>query len=199
VAHLEAGNGNTPSAGVSVCVYGRVDLPCVLTDEDGTYEHLCIPEGDVGILFSKEGFASTLSLRVFVASIGQTVSGFIVNDADNARVFQAAGATYPRPGYGLVTVNDSRDRDGMVATAVGTGVDGPFYSPDGATIVSNGTGTTGQGLVFFLAPVGSLKIELHGPSAGACQEDLGGWASVDSTITLPVAENTETTVLVRCP
>jgi hypothetical protein len=80
-------------------------------------------------------------------------------------------------------------------------VAGPFYSAHGTAIESGAGATTGEGVVFLIAPAGNLKIEMKSPNpdGGACIQTLGGWGSGDGTITVPVFENTETSALIRCP
>ena len=64
VHHLGPSNGLVDAAGVRVCIHQRPDIPCVTTAADGTFEQSCVPEGDTAIAFSKDGYASTLWLRV---------------------------------------------------------------------------------------------------------------------------------------
>jgi hypothetical protein len=187
-----------PNAGVQVCVYQRPDLPCVTTAEDGTYEHTCLPEGDTAVLFSKEGHASTLWLRVVTAGIGQHLDTYVLPDSENTKLFGTVGVTYPRAGHGMVTLNDLSDTGQITVTAEGAATDGPFYSRDAVTIDRDAGATVGNGIVFLVAPVGSLKLRMTTPDAKKCQQVLGGWGSVDNTITVPVVENTETSVFINC-
>jgi hypothetical protein len=198
VHHLGATGELVDAADVRVCIHERPDIPCVTTANDGTFEHTCVPEGDTALLFSKSGFASTLWLRVITPGIGQTMEALVLKDSENAALFAATGVTYPRSGYGLVTMNDLRDTDGVVVTPEGTGTDGPFYSSNGTAIDRDAGSSTGDGLVFTVAPVGKLKLRITGPDGGACQQAFGGWQSTDSTVTVPVLENTETSLFIAC-
>jgi hypothetical protein len=198
VYHLDDKGKLVAAPNVRVCIHSRADLPCVTTDAEGTYEHQCVPEGDTAISFTKPGYASTLWLRVITAGFGQTFEALVVRDADNSALFSAAGATYPKSGYGLVTMNDTQDTDGIVVEPLDAATEGPLYSASGTKIDRDAGGSLGDGIIFTIAPVGTLKLRLRGPDGGACQQELGGWSSVDSTITVPVLEDTETSVLVRC-
>jgi hypothetical protein len=189
-----------PASGARVCIHGRPDIPCVQALADGTYEHTCVPDGDVPILFSKEGVGSTLWLRVITAGLAQLVDTPIATGAENTKVFASIGLTYPRPGHGILTVNDARDSagGGITFTALGRGADGPYYSSNGETIDRDAGPSTGLGLALFLAPAGNVQLRLDAPDGGACGQTLGGWGSDGRTITVPVLDQTETLVLVRC-
>lgn len=198
-----------PFAGVpdvKVCLFNHPELPCVMTGPDGTYEHTCVPEGDVSMLFSKTGFAQTLWLRVFLAGVGQNFQVALVPDAVNKKLFETAGETYPRPGYGLVTLNDQLDTSGITVAPLSPGASGPFYSAHGIDIDRDAGGTIGEGLVFMIAPVGSLTFQMTAPalsdggtSSSMCQQALGGWGAANGKMTVPVLENTETSLNILCP
>lgn len=196
VSHLADNDKDlVPAVDVRICVHGRDDLPCVVTAKDGTYEHLCLPEGEVEITYSKPGYPSVMWLRVLTAGLGDPADALLPTDAQNAKLL---GSAYPRAGRGLVTMNDTRDTDGITIAPVGATVDGPFYSDDGLSIDRDAGATFGQGLAFVVAPVGNLTLRLTHPDAGPCQQALGGWSSGPGTITVPVLENTETSFFIRC-
>lgn len=196
VSHLADNDTDlVPAADVRICVHRRDDLPCVVTAKDGTYEHLCLPEGEVGIAYSKPGYPSVLWLRVLSAGLGEPADALLPTDAQNVKLF---GSAYPRAGRGLVTMNDTRDTDGITIAPVGATIDGPFYSGDGLSIDRDAGATFSQGLAFVVAPVGNLTLRLTHPEAGPCQQALGGWSSGPGTITVPVLENTETALFIRC-
>jgi hypothetical protein len=201
VTMLDGSDPPPPVPGARICVHDRPDLPCVSSAEDGSYEHSCLPEGDVGILFSKDEVGRTLWLRVITPGIPQQVEGKIVTQAENVRFFGDVGVAYPRSGHGIVTLLDS-DRSakgGMYVEPLEQGVEGPFYSSDGVNLDRDAGPTAGFGLAVMLAPAGSLDVALTHVDGGGCQQVLGGWGSDAGKITVPVLEDTETLVLVRCP
>lgn len=200
VTILDGSKTPPPAAGARVCIHGRADLPCVESLADGTYEHTCVPEGDVGILFSKDGVGRMLALRVMTAGIAQELEGKLATTDENKKLFAPVGVTYPRPGRGLVTLNETHDMGyAFTVTPLAAGVDGPFYSADGEKIDRTADAGVGLGYVFMAAPIGELQIGMAAADGGTCQQVLGGWGSKDGKITVPVLEDTETFVFVRCP
>lgn len=208
VTILDGSKEPPPAPGATVCILDHPELPCAVALADGTYEHTCVPEGDVGILFTKEGVGRTLWLRVMTAGIAQEVLGKIATKAENQKLFAAVNVTYPRAGHGMITINDTQDSagGGIHVTPVGSG-DGPYYSSDGEKIDGNVGPSAGIGIAFIVAPTGKLEIQLTAPSAADGGTDAGsslcgqvqrGWGSNGHTITVPVLEDTETDVNVRC-
>lgn len=201
VTILDGSKDPPPAAGARVCVHGRPDLPCASALADGTFEHTCMPEGDAAVLFEQAGIGRTLWLRVFTSGLGQTIDAKIATTEENRKLFAPAGVTYPRAGHGMITVNDSQDSagGGIRIEPHGAGVEGPFLSGNGETIDADGGLTHGGGVAFLVAPVGEQVIGLSDPDGGACGQVSGGWGTGGGTITVPVLEDTETNMLVRCP
>jgi hypothetical protein len=199
VTILDGSKTPPPAPGARVCVHGRPDLPCVDALADGTYEHTCMPVGDVAILFSHEA-GRTLWLRVLLPGFPQLLDAPIANRAENVKLFSAVGIAYPQPGMGIVTLNDALNTTtGGFTVSVPPGILGPWYSSNGTTITHDAGPTSGEGFVFALAPAGDLTIGLVGADGGACQQVSGGWGSGDGGITVPVLDDAETLVLVSCP
>lgn len=198
VRHLQSGT-SPPLAGVAVCVDGRTDIACATTASDGSYVHDCVPVGDSLIRFALVGYAPTTWARFSLAFDDNELGAFLLRDEDNAALFGDAGVTYPRVGYGLVGLNDVTDIDGITMAAVSSGMDGPYYSADGMSLDPAATGTVGDGVVFFVAPVGKAEIRITSPNGGACGQLGGGWGgATPNTIAVPVFENGETDLFVRC-
>lgn len=208
VTILDGSKEPPPAPGAKVCILDHPELPCATALADGTYEHTCVPEGDIGILFTKEGVGRTVWLRVMTAGIAQEVDGKIATREENQKLFAAVSVTYPRVGYGMVTINDTQDSagGGVFVTPVGSGTDGPFYSSDGEKIDGKVGPSAGLGIAFIVAPTGKLEIQLTAPStdggadggSSLCGQVQRGWGSNGRTITVPVLEDTETDVNVRC-
>jgi hypothetical protein len=200
VTILDGSDQPPPAAGARVCIHGHPDLPCVDALGDGTYEHNCVPTGDVAILFSHDA-GRVLWLRVLVPGIPQALDTPIGTRAENVKLFAPAGVAYPQPAMGIVTLNDSLDSaKGGITFSAPAGSIGPFYSSDGSKITNDAGPSTGGGWAFVLVPAGDARFGLAGADpATICGQVSGGWGSGDGGITVPVLEDVETRVLVTCP
>ncbi len=185
-------------AGVTVCNADRPDQPCATTDGEGAYVLDCVPNGDVVLSFARSGYTRTVWLRV-AGGTPQRVDATLLTDLQNTAFYQPVGATFPMPGYGSVALNDATHLDGIAFSA--PSAIGPFYSADGATLSPTATGTIGDGVVFFIAPVGTLAVEIT-PPAGmeglVCGQAAGGFLSNGRGLSVPVFEHTEVGVLTGC-
>jgi len=183
-------------AGTEVCNADRPDLPCVTTDDQGQYELACFGTGDVLLSFSHPGFVRSMWLRVAIG-VPEHLDATLLTVQQNADFYAPVGAVFPHPGFGTVAINDTTHLDGIAFSA--TGASGPFYSADGIRLDPAATGTIGDGVVFFIAPVGTLEIEIAPPNAAAsCGEVYGGFLSTGHGFTVPVFEATEAGVYVKC-
>jgi hypothetical protein len=183
-------------ADTEVCNADRADQPCTTTDANGVYELACVTNGDAMISFAHAGYAHTVWLRVATGAT-QDVDATLLTDDQHSAFYSPVGATFPKPGYGAVGLNDTTHLDGIALSAVGA--EGPFYSPDGITLDPTATGTTGDGVVFFIAPTGTLSIEIAPPTATSiCGQAAGGYLSTGHGLTVPVQEHTEADILISC-
>jgi hypothetical protein len=143
-----------------------------------------------------------LWLRVIrPAGASQTLDATLFTDALNQQFFGDLGVTYPRAGFGLLTLNDSDDVGGVVITpqTPSSGYDGPFYSKDGVEVDRDAGATYGSGIVNVVLPAGSAVIQVKTSGGAPCRQLSGGWGSNDAgTITVPILENTETSVFFTC-
>jgi hypothetical protein len=195
------GSASPPAlAGARVCAHGRSDLPCTTTDADGKYDHACLPAGEVLVHFSLAGYAPLLWLRTSAAGERHQLDTFLVRDADDQKLFVTANVTYPRAGYGMITVNDKTVADGTKIAAVTANVEGPFYSGDGTSIDPNATGTFGQRVTFFVAPVGDVELTITSVGGNACVQLADAFhGTTPGTVKVPVLEGTESALFVVCP
>lgn len=183
-------------AGARVCFGNRPDLPCAMSDAEGRYELRCVTPGDVVLTFAHPDYVTSAWLRV-ARGVDEEQDVTLLTAAQNAAFYTPVGTTFPRAGYGVIAANDVTHVDGITFAAAGA--QGPYYSRDGLTIDTAATGTVGDGLAFFIAPVGSLSITIEPVDpAQSCGQAGGGFISTGRGLTVPVLEGTEVGVLTAC-
>lgn len=183
-------------AGVRVCNGDRPDLPCATTDAAGRYELRCVTPGDVVLTYAHADYVSSAWLRV-ARGLDEEQDVTLLTAAQHAAFYAPVAQTFPRAGHGVIAVNDVSHIDGLQLTAAGAL--GPYYSRDGRTIDATATATVGDGLAFFIAPAGTLTIEITPVDAAhICGHAGGGFISTGHGLTVPVLEATETGVFTIC-
>ena len=191
-----------------ICVEGRADLACTMTDFDGNFQ-ACTPSGgDFGLHLTKPGFDNVIYL------VGPNMSGAVLdsyNVGDDTflrdRFWMPLAAPYPADAaHGNVVVfvgklDALQSYVGLagatVAVVPSNGLTVRYTNDMGADTTLNATTAAGFALIGNV-PIGDYDLQVN--NAGTCTQLHGGFKSPDNTQTvrIPVAAGATTVVSIKC-
>jgi hypothetical protein len=194
-----------PLAGVDVCVFQHMEIPCATSDPSGAFSLPLPMNSNTGLTLVLSGYASVLvPLTVAEADITGYEIG-VPSASARMSMYTAFGATYPDTTNGLVMLAGTLEGQNELGLAGATGTlapssgTGPFYLDASGNPAPAATSTSTYSVVFFagVSP-GTYTGQLGPTTSFGCTPNFGGWPSAADTIGFPVAAGFETHVGLVC-
>jgi hypothetical protein len=191
-----------------ICVEGRADLGCTMTDFEGRFQ-VCAPSGaDYGLRFKKPGYDNAVYLQ------GPNPSGAVLDNMNvgddtwlRDKMWMPLGVPYPAEAtHGNVVVfvgkldalsNYVGLEGASVAVVPSNGLTVRYANEMGADLTLNATTAEGTALIGAV-PVGDYDLQIN--NAGTCTQLTGGYTSPDNsqTVRIPVAGASTTIISIKC-
>lgn len=186
----------TPLEGVEVCQSDTTN--CVLSDDNGEAPLELLPEQEIFLTASKEGYLSLLEV-VVPGSVYENPVFIMLSDEDAARDFQALMSPYPQMGTGSVTVIlNPTPFEGATFELIGETGKAFYEEEDGTSRLDlEATPPSGKGGFVEVAP-GEVQIEVGG-TANGCVPARAWPGDEEDWIRVPIREGHWTTAGAVCP
>jgi hypothetical protein len=198
---VESGGSRIPLVGAQVCETGADNCVTANSSGDVTIE---LPVGlEISYSLQKEGYDSML-IADDIPKSGVKTTWFLNADELQADLYETAMSPYPRRGTGAIFIRVDPQRAGVTFDLIGA--TGKLYYQEGVAHLGGettynvdltATTSTGRGGFLEVTP-GTFEVQFGG-NADDCVPTFAGWpGDNENSVEVPVHEDHETIVIVRC-